>query len=83
MGVYFYMEQEFSDMTKLQLDVYVSLLNVRKVHSEIELSQFTKVISYISEDVDGYEYVLNNIKTYVDIILKIDNELTEARKWQR
>lgn len=83
MGVYFYMEQEFSDMTKLQLDVYVSLLNVRKVHSEIELSQFTKVISYISEDMDGYEYVLNNVKSYVDIILKIDNELTEARKWQR
>ena len=83
MGVYFYMEQEFSDMTKLQLDVYVSLLNVRKVHSEIELSQFTKVISYISDDMDGYEYVLNNVKSYVDIILKIDNELTEARKWQR
>jgi hypothetical protein len=83
MGVYFYMEQEFSDMTKLQLDVYVSILNVRKVHSEIELAQFTKVMSYINEEMEGFNYIMDNIKKFVDIILKLDNELTEATKWQR
>ncbi len=83
MGVYFYMEQEFSDMTKLQLDVYVSILNVRKVHSEIELAQFTKVMSYINEEIEGFNYIMDNIKKFVDIILKLDNELTEATKWQR
>jgi hypothetical protein len=83
MGVYFYMEQEFSDMTKLQLDVYVSILNVRKVHSEIELAQFTKVMSCINEEMEGFNYIMDNIKKFVDIILKLDNELTEATKWQR
>jgi hypothetical protein len=83
MGVYFYMEQEFSDMTKLQLDVYVSILNVRKVHSEIELAQFIKVMSYINEEIEGFNYIMDNIKKFVDIILKLDNELTEATKWQR
>jgi hypothetical protein len=83
MGVYFYMEQEFSDMTKLQLDAYVSILNVRKVHSEIELAQFTKVMSYINEEMEGFNYIMDNIKKFVDIILKLDNELTEATKWQR
>ena len=83
MGVYFYMEQEFSDMTKLQLDAYVSILNVRKVHSEIELAQFTKVMSYINEEMEGFNYIMDNIKKFVDIILKLDNELTDATKWQR
>jgi hypothetical protein len=77
------MEQEFSDMTKLQLDVYVSILNVRKVHSEIELAQFTKVMSCINEEMEGFNYIMDNIKKFVDIILKLDNELTEATKWQR
>jgi DNA-binding ferritin-like protein len=83
MGVYFYMEQEFSDMTKLQLDVYVSILKVRKVHFEIELAQFTKVMSYINEEMEGFNYIMDNIKKFVDIILKLDNELTKATKWQR
>ena len=83
MGVYFYMEQEFSDMTKLHLDAYVCLLNVRKAHSEIELAQYTKVMSYINDNMDGYAYIMENIEQLVGIILVLDKEITEARKWQR
>jgi hypothetical protein len=82
-GVYFDMEQDFSDMTKLHLDTYVSLLSIRKVHSEIELAQFTQVISYINDSMDGYNYIMENIENLVSIILVLDKEITEARRWQR
>ena len=83
MGVYFDMEQDFSDMTKLHLDAYVSLLSIRKVHSEIELAQFTQVMSYINDSMDGYNYIMENIENLVSIILVLDKEITEARRWQR
>ena len=77
------MEEDFSDMTKLHLDAYISLLNVRKVHSEIELAQFTQVVSYINDSMDGYNYIMENIENLVGTILVLDKEITEARKWQR
>lgn len=77
------MEQEFSEMTKLHLDAYVCLLNIRKVHSEIELAQFTQVMSYITEEMDGYKYIMENVENLVSTILVLDKEITEARKWQR
>lgn len=82
-GFIFYMEQDFSDMTRLHLDAYVSLLSIRKIHSEIELAQYTKVMSYINDNMDGYAYILENIEQLVGIILTLDREITEARKWQR
>lgn len=84
MGVYFYtMEQVFDDMTKLHLDAYIVVFNVRKSHYERELEQFTRVLSCIDDKMDGYDYIMKNIEQLVNKIMYCSSEITEAQKWQR
>ena len=70
-------------MTKLHLDAYVAVLNVRKSSCEAELAQFTRVLSCIDDNMDGYDYIMENIEQLVKKIMNCSSELTEAQKWQR
>ncbi len=83
MGVYFYMAQSFNEMTSLHLEAYIACNKLIKREMEQELNQYTRVLSYISEEMEGYSFIMKNIESLVENIVALSNDITEAQKWQR
>lgn len=82
-GFIFYMAQEFNEMTRLHLEAYIACNKLIKREMEQELNQYTRVLSCISEEMEGYGFIMENIESLVENIVALSNDITEAQKWQR
>lgn len=82
-GFIFYMTQGFNEMTSLHLEAYIACNKLIKREMEQELNQYTYVLSHISEGMDGYGFIMENIESLVENIVALSSDITEAQKWQR
>lgn len=77
------MAQALNEMTSLHLEAYIACNKLIKRDLEQELNQYTRVLSYISEGMEGYDFIMQNIESLIEDIVSLSSEITEAQKWQR
>jgi hypothetical protein len=82
-GFIFNMAQEFNEMTSLHLEAYIACNKLIKRDLERELNQYTQVLSYIKENMEGYDFIMQNIESLIGNIVALSSDITEAQKWQR
>lgn len=70
-------------MTPLHLEAHIACSKLIKTNYERELNDYTRVLSCISEDMEGYKTILSEVEWLVENILALSKETEEAQKWQR
>lgn len=75
--------QAHNDMTPLHLEAHIACSKLIKTNYERELSEYTRVLSHITDDMEGYNTIISEIEWLVGNILALSKEIEEAQKWQR
>lgn len=70
-------------MTPLHLEAHIACSKLIKTRFEKELNDYTRVLSRITEDMEGYNTIFSEVEWLVENILALSKEIEEAQKWQR
>jgi hypothetical protein len=61
----------------LEDKAHIAVLRVRKVHSEIELIDYQKVMKYYDPDVPAFGIILDKVMEIQDEISRLDKKMLE------
>lgn len=67
LGIFFHMN--------LRDDAFRALLNVRKVHLEIDLMDYQRVIKFADPEMEAFDTLLNTMEDLISKIKRIDEAL--------
>jgi hypothetical protein len=72
-----------TSMTKLHADSHLAIIKLKKIHAEIELSEYEKVLKFAEPDMPAFDKLIDIVE---DILLKISNcnrEIKRMAEWRR
>jgi hypothetical protein len=61
----------------LEEKAYIATLRVRKVHAEIELIDYQKVMKYYDPDIPAFGIILDKVMDIQDTISRLDKAMLE------
>jgi len=61
----------------LEDKAHIAVLRVRKVHSEIELIDYQKVMKYYDPDIPAFGIILDKVMEIQDEISRLDKKMLE------
>lgn len=62
----------------LEDKAYLAILRVKKVHTEIELSDYERVLKHYNPDIPAFDIILNEVERLSDIISSLDKEIARV-----
>lgn len=63
----------------LELKAYLAVLKVRKIHQEIELSDYIRVMKHYNPSIKEYELIVDRVAEINEEISRLDNLIKEAK----
>lgn len=61
----------------LALEAYLAVVKVRLAHNQIELSQYQKVLSYATPEMEAFDILLKRVEELVSDKKFLENKLKE------
>lgn len=70
-------------MTKLHADSHLAIIKLKKIHAEIELSDYERVLKFAEPDMPAFDKLMEIVE---GILLRISNcnkEIKKMAEWRR
>lgn len=76
-------KEEIVAMTNLHAECHLAILKVKKIHYEIELKDYERVMRYASPEMEAFDIIIGIIEKIINKIKACDEEINNVTKWRR